>query len=558
MRKTLLICSLIAVPVLLVACATPATPTAMPTDAPTPVLTNAPTVASATATATTAPASPTAAPPTAIPVRKGGDFKEVMAADAKSFHVYQTTDTASRAFQSKVYASGLWLRDPKTLQPIPGMAESWTISDDGRTYTFKLRKDLKWSDGTPLTANDFEWTFSQASKPENQYPYLDTFKDIVSYKATDDYTIQVELRAAICTGLTIADVVTPLPQHIWSNYSWSDPAKNPEIMNPTVVSGPYKLKEWKRDDHATFVRNDAYYRGAPNFDSNTIRIVPNPTTQFELLKSGEVDSAPVGIPDYAEAKKSDILKLYEWDPEVPEWDFIGFNLRRSFLKDVEVRHALSYAIPRQTIADKAYQGLAKPMYSAYAPTSWVYNPDVPRYGYDIGTAKATLEKAGYKLDAQGKLLDKDGKPVSKLKILFNATNKRREQVAAIAQGEFKKLGIESDIVGMDFDAYLDYIKKDPFDYDMYVLGWRTTNVEKLYDQSNQPPCDANTRKQVFRQIQKTISSDSPYIFLVYYTGYAFLNKRIVPNESTRLGISYFPEQWYITSKQCSVFNGQTI
>jgi len=556
----------------LAACRAPETPTPAPTDAPTTTPTRAPATATAALKPTAAP--PTLAP-TATPVRKGGDFKQVVAADAKSFHVYQTTDATARAFQNKVYATGLWLRDPQTAQPIPGMAEAWTLSDDGRIYTFKLRHDLKWSDGAPLTANDFAWTFLQASKPDNRYPYLDTFKDIVAYQAKDDYTLTVELKTALCTGLTIADAVTPLPKHIWSNYSWSDPARNPEIMNPTVVSGPYKLKEWKPGDHATFVRNDLYYRGAPNFDSETVRIVGNPTAQFQMLKSGEVDAAPVGIPDYAEAKKSDLLNLYEWDPEMPEWDFIGFDLRRQFLSDVEARRALSYAMPRQTIADQIYRGLAKPMYSAYAPTSWVYNPDVPRYDYNIDTAKATLQKAGYKLDAQGKLLDKAGKPVPKLKILFNSTNKRREQVATTAQAEFKKLGIDSDVVGMEFEAYLDYIKKDPFDYDLFVLGWRTTldpyfsyqvwseanipafnpgayinrQVETLYEQSNHPPCDANSRKNIFQQIQRIVSNDAPYVFLVYHTGYAFVNKRVVPNAPTRLGISYFPEQWYITSKQ---------
>lgn len=558
--------------VLLVACAEPATPTPEPTVILAKVPTRAPATATATlARATATPPTATSALPTATSVPRGGDFKEVVATDAKSFHVYQTTDTTSHLYQDKVYASGLWLRDPKTMQPIPGMAESWTISSDGRTYTFKLRKDLKWSDGVPLTANDFEWTFIQANTPGNRYPYLETFSNIASFKATDDYVLEVVLKEPLCTGLMVADAITPLPQHVWSNYSWSDPAKNPEITNPTVVSGPYKLKEWKRDDHATFIRNDLYYRGAPNFDSDTVRIVPAAAQQLQLLKSGDVDSAPVGIPDYPDAKKLDNLKSYEWEPEVPEWDFIGFNLRRPLLKDVQVRNALSYAIPRQTIADTVYRGLAKPMFSAYAPTSWVFNPDVVRYDYDIETAKATLQKAGYKLNAQGKLLDKDGKAIPRLKILYNTTNDRRKQVATSAQTEFKKLGIDADVVGMEFDAYLDYIKKDPFDYDLYILGWRTSfdpyfsyqvwsqtnipllntgayvnpDVDKLFDQSNHPPCDTDSRKKVFQQIQKTISADSPYVFLVYQTGFALLNKRIVPNEPTRLGISYFPEQWYI-------------
>ena len=134
MRKVFFVCLLA---LALAACEATETPTPAPTRAPTKV-------------------APTAAPtPTIFAPQRGGDFVEALTTDAVSFHPYQTTDAVSRMYQDKVYASGLWLRDPKTLEPIPGMAETWTISPDGKTYTFSLRKDSKWSDGTPLTANDF-------------------------------------------------------------------------------------------------------------------------------------------------------------------------------------------------------------------------------------------------------------------------------------------------------------------------------------------------------------------------------------------------------------------
>ena len=141
MSKTFLLGAFIAVLVALAACASPE-PTATPAPTATPRRT---TVIESTKPApmATKPAElPTAAPtPTAAAVpKRGGDFKEVVPTDAVSFHPYQTTDAPSSDYQSRVYASGLWIRDPKTLQPIPNMAESWTI--DGKTYTFKLRKDL--------------------------------------------------------------------------------------------------------------------------------------------------------------------------------------------------------------------------------------------------------------------------------------------------------------------------------------------------------------------------------------------------------------------------------
>ncbi len=570
MRKPMFVPSLVIVLVLLAACAAPAAPTPAPPSAATsaPGSTQVP-------PDMTRPPQPTGAAPaaTSSAAKKGGDFKEVDTSDAKSFHVYQTTDVPSSSYEGNVYASGLWALDPKTLQPIPNMAESWTVSQDAKTYTFKLRKDIKWSDGQPLTAQDYVWTYQQVIKPENKYPYIDNLKEIASYKALDDYTLEVTLTEGTCVGLSTADAITPLPQHIWSKLDWSDPTKNPEIQNPTVVSGLYTLKEWKRDDHATFARNNTYFQGAPNFDTDTVRIVPNTSVQFQMLKTGEVDYAPVSASDYTEAQKVPTLKEYDWDPAVATWDFLGFNLRRPFLQDVEVRHALSYATPRDAIAAKVFNGLAKPTYSNIPPSSWAYNPNVPHYDYNIDTAKATLAKAGYKLDASGKLLGKDGKPFPKLKILFNTGNKQREQIATIIQEEYKKLGIDSDVTGMEFQAYLDFLGKAPYDYDIFVLGWRSTfdpyfnyqiweeasipdlnmgayvnkDVEKLFDQSNRPPCDTASRKQVFGQIQNTLATDSPYVFLTFRTGYEFLNKRVVPNLPSPLGISYRPEQWYMTT-----------
>ena len=551
MQKTLLVLLLA---LALAACGAPETPA--PPSIPTPAPTKTPTTLRPT--------------PTELIPQKGGDFAEAITTDAVSFHLYQTTDATSRMYQDKVYASGLWLRDPKTSQPIPGLAEAWTTSNDGKTYTFSLRKDLKWSDGTPLTANDFVWTFEQADKLENKYPYTDSITNIASYLAKDDSTLEITLKEAACIALTSVDAITPLPKHVWSKLDWNNPAKNPEIAFPSVVSGPYKLKEWQRGDHATFVRNDLYYRGAPYFDSYTIRIVPDSAKQFQMLKGGDVDTAPVAASDFADARKVDSLKLYEWNPAAPEWDFIGFNLRRPFLKNVLVRQALAYAIPRDAIADQIFNGLAKPTYSVFAPTMSVFNPDVPRYDYNPDTAKATLQKAGFKLDANGKLVDSSNKPVPKLRILYNIGNKQREQIGMVAQGEFRKLGIESDLLYADFSTYVDFLRKEPFDFDLFILGWHTPvepylsyqmwseanipqlnlsayvskQVEELFGQSNRPPCDADARKKIFAQIQKTISTDVPYIFLTYRTGYAFVNKRVLPNEPTPLGITYAPEQWF--------------
>ncbi len=532
-------------------------------------------------TATTAPtkAPPTETPAIALtttppPARKGGILKSAVTTDAQNFHPYLTTDPVSAEYQARVYASGLLRRNPQTLEWMPNMAETWNAADDGRTFTFNLRREMKWSDGKPITAPDFAWTFEQANRAQNNYPYRASFDAIASFVAKDDYTLVVTLKQASCVSIEVADAVIPLPKHIWEKYPWSDPAKNPEIVKPSVVSGRFTVKQWQRDTQIEFTRNDLFWRGAANLDGEIVRVVPDATTQLQMLQRGELDLAPLSFGDVADAKKSDALKLYQWDATATAWTFVGLNLRRAFLQDVAVRRALAFAMPRQAIADNVFLGLQKPLASFLSPTSPFYNPDVNQYAYSIEQARNTLAQAGYRFDAAGRLLGKDGKPAPRLKVMVNTDNRQREDIGLLIQAELKKIGIESDVTGLDFQLYLEYLKKPPFDYDLYVLGWRATidphwssslwsetmipdvniggyinkQVESLYAKANTAPCDLGARKTSYQSIQKLVADDVPYLFLTYTPDWTFLNKRVIPNEPSTLGIDYLPEKWYVVGQ----------
>src|SRR5437763_3563876 len=429
-----------------------------------------PTAGSSGAPPAAASPSPQASP---IAGRRGGAFTEAATSDAVSFHPYTTTDTASSSYYGMVYGGDLWRYNPKTLVPEPDAAANWTISDDKLTYTFKLRDGLKWSDGQPMTSADYKFAFDQASKPENKYPYISNLELIASYEAPDPRTLVIRMDEPIAVGLEAANAVVPLPKHIWESLDWSDPSKKPQIMAPTVASGPFKLKEWKKDDHATFEANNSYYRGRPLLDTYTIRVVPSQEIAFQMLKSGEVGTAPVTPDNYAEAKAAPNLDMYEWWPAAASWNYLGFNLRRPYLQDVNVRRALSYAIDRRAIAERIQNNLAQATYSLFPPSSWVYNPNVPRYEYDPEKAKQMLDDAGWKAGPDG-IRQKDGKPL-KLRILFGPnTSKTRERIATVTQQWFKDVGVDSEIQGLEWGAYLSALKSEPFDWDLEVSGWQAT------------------------------------------------------------------------------------
>jgi peptide/nickel transport system substrate-binding protein len=519
-----------------------------------------------TAATTAVAAAKLAGTPTGKP---GGAIVVAATSDGVTFHPYLRTDSASGAYQALVYAGSLVTYDPKTLESVPEAAKSWTVSEDRLTYTFTLRDDLFWSDGTPMTSADYKWTFDQAIKPENKYPYISNLQEIAAYDAPSPKTIVVKLKEPIVVGIETADAVTPLPKHIWEKLDWSDPQKNPQILAPTVGSGPYLLKEWQKDTRAVFVANDTYYDGRPLIDTVTYRIVPSSEIAYQMLKTGEVDFSSFTPDNYAEAKTLPNVTVYEWWPAAASWMYLGFNLRRPYLQDVEVRRALAYAIDREAIAEHVLNGLARPTYSAFTPSSWVYNPDVPHYDFDLEKAKSMLDQAGWRVGPGG-IRQKDGQPL-KLRVIFGPnTSKTAERVVTVAQQAWNDVGVDVEVTGMEWGTYLAQLRQEPFDWDVNFGVWSSTiephwmnqiwredsipslnavayvnkHLEELFDLGVRE-FDREKRKKIYQEIQSILSTDAPYVFLTFNLSYTGINNRVGGIEPTAIGITYNRERWYI-------------
>ena len=569
-----------------------AAPSAAPSVAPSTAASATPTAATIARTATAGGASGTAtraatarstpssgggstvaggAVPTANPnAPKGGTLTSAALTDLKSYHPFQTTDTASSGAQGLIYGgASLTEYDPDTLQLVGDAAQKIEVSEDKKTVTFTLRDGLKWSDGSAITTDDYIWTYQQVSNPENKYPYLENLDPIASYTARDPKTIVVTLKEARITAIEDADAVTPLPKAVWSRYPWGDPVANPEINKPTVGSGPWKLQEWKKDQSATYTANENYWRGRPYLDTYVVRQYGNEQTAYQALKAGEIDVYSPPAASVKEAEGLPNLTVYKWYNVPGQWQYLGYNLRRPALKDPLVRKAINYAIDRQGIIDAVAYGLGKPIYSAYTQDDPIYNPNVEKYDFDPKKSADLFKQAGYTL--QNKKLVKDGQPL-KFRLLFGpGTNKVREGIATVVQQQLADLGAEVEVVPLEFQAYLDTIKKEPFDYDLFVLGWSaTTNpyysyqiwseksipqlnsgayVNKEVDQLFQSAVtefDEAKRKQIYFRIQELITNDAPYAFIYNNQSYTAVNKRIGGVRPTRRGVGYNSfADWFI-------------
>jgi peptide/nickel transport system substrate-binding protein len=498
---------------------------------------------------------------------KGGVFTVGTFSDAATMQPILSQDTASGAYVGLHYSAPLLRYDPDTinLEPKYGTAESMQQSPDGLSLTFKLKPNLQWSDGQPLTAADYKFTWDKMLDPQVDYPYRSNLRYFESLSAPDERTLVFKLKEVFCPAIAYT-TFEPIPRHVFQNLDLND---NPFNQRPTVGSGPWLLQEWVKDSHAIFTANDKFYLGRPNLDRWIYRVVKDTTVSYSMLKTGEVDQSDIQAIDWEEAKRLPNVQPISYYPVNAGWVFIGYNLRNEMLKDVRVRQALAHAMDRKKFIDAIRIGHAKPINSIFASASWAHSDDVPKYEYDVAKAKQLLDAAGWRApsnDPNGTRV-KDGKPM-RMRIFYNAGNKDREQLATIAQQYAKAVGVGLEVISEEWNAYLNRVTKT-MDMEMYVLGWSSgldpqssqniwvtgggqnsssfSNpvVDDLFPKAaTVPGCSQADRKRIYAEIQKQIAGDPPYIFMWESESLSGLNSRLVPNPQAKLGYAYRPWEWY--------------
>ena len=360
---------------------------------------------------------------------------------------------------------------------IPGTAESWSISDDGKEYIFKLNKNAKWSNGDPVTAVDFVWSWKRilTARLGSQYPdmlyYLvgayeyhngeiDNF-DEVGIKALDSHTLKVNLKNPTPFFIGLLSHYSTWPVHKETVLKHGDiDDRNGEWTRPGnfVCNGPFQLKTWELNNKIVVEKNPHYY------DASMVRLneihyypVSNVMTEDRMFRAGQLhltSSMPTQkCPIYIEEKNPN-LKI---DPYMGTY-FYRINTENETLSDVRVRKALAYSIDRQLLVDKVTQCGQIPAYSFTPPGSNGYQPstEIP---YNPVLAKQLLAEAGYSSD----------NPFPKLEILFNTNEGHRKVALAIQQMWQNELGIEVELVNQDWKVYLS--REMVGDFQISRAGW---------------------------------------------------------------------------------------
>ncbi len=547
-------------------------PAAAPPAAPTAA--KAEPAAAAPATKATAPAPAAPAP---VAPKPGGRVIVGAFADAKVLSPITSTDAPSAEVWNRIYESLIKV-DPKTAQPVPRLAERWEVSPDSKTLTFVLRDGLTWSDGSPLTGEDFKFT-AEAVMRSKTTVRKNIFQDIVGAKdygegklesitgiAVSGNTLTINMDKPFCPALTDLGLFGIVPKSVFGKYlDPKDASKNldnaPENTAPTLASGVFKFKEWKPNDSITLVRNERFFGGPALLDEWVYKVYPDVNALAAALKTGEIDlSHRVEPKDKDDLQRLGTLDLFS--VLAPGYVYMGWNQLRGgkeFFQSKAVRQALAYGVNMDLVIERVLFGEGKRMVAHTPPVSWAYDPAaLNQYAYDPKKAQELLESDGWSKGADG--VYQKGDQRLEFTMITNSGNKIRETLLQVAVEQYKQIGVNVTPQTESFEALVDRLNKsrDPKygeqggrDVDAYILGWSlgvdpdafniwhsrqnqggfnyVSYKNEAADQAleaGRTRCAQADRTAAYRAFDKQLNEDQPYNFGFAQNSLIFASKRI--------------------------------
>lgn len=456
---------------------------------------------------------------------EGGDLIIARPADAVSMNNTTTFDNPSiYTFQQIMEPLFTVSDDGQSLEP--WLASDYTVSDDKLTYTIELRPDVKFSDGTPLTANDVKFSIdADTATAETGWGYINAAIDTVA--VIDEGTVEIKLKYAWAP--MIADLSLFSNAIVPAEYGGKTAE---EFYEAPVGTGPFKWGEWKKGQSLKLVKNENYWQeGKPALDSVTWNVVPDANTRKLQLEGGQVDV--IEAPDW-----SSFGSLGNSDGVVAQTfpstqiDYLAFNQERAPFDDVHIRRAIAYSVDREALVKAVLFGNGTPANSLLSPGTPFYNEDEEGPTYDPAKAKAELAQSS----------KPDGFSTT---LLIRSGDANQASVAQILQSELAKLGITVEIkqldptankqarLASDFDMTLSAWTMDIPDPDQWTsfavdpeggsrsafTAYDNPDVVELNRQA-QLEVDSDKRQELYNELQKLTGEDA-FLAYTYYSPYAY-------------------------------------
>lgn len=477
--------------------------------------------------------------------RRGGVLHVAQRAEPKTFNPVLALDAPSRDVLRRMHADLISI-DRATQQTVPALAESWNRSKDGRVYTLRLRKGVKFSDGEPFTADDVVFTFGLYLDEKIQSPQRDLLMigdRPLECRKIDPLTVEFRLPQPYAAAERLFDSVAILPKHLlesaWRDGKFADAWSLAAQPARIAGLGPFRLKEYRQGERVVLERNPYYWKpGRPYLDEIEFLFLPDEDAQLARFAAGGIDilnrlnSKAI---QYLQGKNAALADL---GPGL-EYNFVCFNLspnsaNLAVFGNKEFRRALSLAADREAIAKLVFQGRAAPIWGHVSPGNklW-YSSRLAQPPRNLPAAREILRQAGLA-----------GKPI-KFSILVSATSAERIQMATILQADWKELGIEVNVVTLEFRSMIDRVLT-AHQFDACIMGfgggdadpnpemniWLSSGAMHLWNPGQPRPAtaweaevdslmrsqmvtlDYAARKSIYERVQDIVAAEAPMIFLV--------------------------------------------
>ena len=339
------------------------------------------------------------------------------------------------------------------------LAESWDISDDGKTYTFHIRDGVKFSDGEVCDANAIKANFDAIIENKDRHTWLEMMNLLVGVSAPDDKTFVIELSEPYYPLLTELGVTRPFA--MISPKAMKD-GSTKDGVNAYIGTGPYVLTDFVTDEYAVFEANENYWGEQPKIKKITVKVIPDNQTRILALEKGEIDMIfgknMIDADAINQYTGNDKFTVSLSDPTSTRQ--IVLNTTRDVLADKEVRQALQHATNKQAISDGIFYGLEQPADTLFAKTVPYCDIDLEPYACDMVLAGQLLDEAGWLVGSDG-IREKDGQKLN-LDLLYNSDSVTEKSIAEYLQSEYQSIGVALNIHGEEEQSYRDNMKAGNF------------------------------------------------------------------------------------------------
>jgi peptide/nickel transport system substrate-binding protein len=371
--------------------------------------------------------------------------------------------TASTDIHEKLFMS--LHRFDQGMNIVAGLARSWKFSEDFKEVTYVLRKNAKWSDGQPVTAEDVKFSFDMMRDPQIKYARAGGLQFVEKVEVVGPLAVKFVFNRVYSDELFDTGIMV-LPKHILEKLSAANSADFD--ANP-VSDGPYRVEEWVRGDRLVLAANPDFYKGKPALDRIVFKFFGDETSLMNALQSGSVDMTNDLSPQYALKVQGD-PNLTSIEYPGRNFTFIGWNLNSQLFSDVSLRKAFALSIDQIALINDVLMGKGKPANGPFLPTSWAYDQNMKPQPYDPDQAKALLAELGWKDKNREGYLAKGPKQVLELNLLLAQGQPVQEATAVLIREQLKGVGVKVNLAVVDARTFIQRLRSGQ--YDAMLFSWK--------------------------------------------------------------------------------------